>query len=177
MTELLLVQPSKEYADRIDEYRSEFSLDGPRMTYFENRIPGMDHLEEYETVDEWLQYTETMEGKISWYMAVRKSDNRIIGFSCLRHKLEYDDDDIEFASHIGYSIRPSERCKGYAKEQLRLVLKEAKKLGFNTVRLVCSDRNIGSNRTIAACGGRYVDSLFGEESGITINRYDVNTLE
>ena len=31
----------------------------------------------------------------------------------------------------------------------------------------------GKKLTIAACGGHYVDSLYGEESGITINRYDV----
>ena len=174
MDELILVQPSAAYAEQIADYKAEFPVDSPRVTYFIDRIPGMDHLEEYESVEEWLDYLQTMKGKVTWYMCVRPTDHKIVGFSCLRHKLEYDDDDIDFASHIGYSIRPSERRKGYAKEQLRLVLMEAKVRGLDKVHIVCRDSNEGSNRTIAACGGRFVDSLYGEESGITINRYDID---
>lgn len=174
MMELMLIQPSADYAEKIADYRAEFPADRPRLTYFIDRIPGLDCLEEYESVEEWLDYLQTMKGKVTWYMCVRPKDHKIVGFSCLRHKLEYDDDDIDFASHIGYSIRPSERRKGYAKEQLRLVLMEAKVLGLDKVRIVCRDSNEGSNRTIAACGGRFVDSLYGEESGITINRYDID---
>ena len=79
----------------------------------------------------------------------------------------------EFASNFGYSVRPSERGKGYAKEQLRLGLQKAKAFGLNRVRIVCRDRNIGSNKTILANGGIYVDTIHGSESGLNINRYDI----
>ena len=115
-----------------------------------------------------------MSGKISWYISVRKSDNRIVGALILRHSLEYDDDDPDFCSHIGYSVRPSERLKGDAKEQLRLGLEKAKEAGLQNVRLICRDINTGSVRTILANGGRYIDSLYGEESGMTIDRYDIS---
>ena len=117
-----------------------------------------------------------MKDRISWYMSVRKDDGRIVGFCCLRHKLEYDDDDPEFASHIGYSVRPSERGKGYAKEQLRQLLRIANEAGIESVRVVCRDINIGSICTILTNGGVFADSVYGEESGMTINRYDIRTV-
>lgn len=173
MNELKLVQPSARDAERIAQCRAEYASDHMRVTLDPQRIPGLDYLEKYNTIYEWLQFCESLKNKISWYMSVRVSDGKIIGFCCLRHKLEYDDDDIDFASHIGYSIRPSERGKGYAKEQLRLVLREAKKLGLDHVRIVCRDINIGSIRTIMANGGCFVDAIHGEESGLTIHRYDI----
>ena len=175
MDEIRLIRPTAAYAAQIAEYRAEFPSERMRVTLDPERIPGMDYLEDFGSVAEWLDFCEGQQGRISWYMAVRACDGKIVGFCCLRHRLEYDDDDIDFASHIGYSVRPSERRKGYAKEQLRLVLGEAAGLGIDTVRIVCRDINEGSNRTIIANGGRFVGSLYGEESGITVNRYDIST--
>ena len=175
MDTLQLVPPSAEYAEQIEAYRAEFPSERMQVTFDPERIPGLEHIEEYGSVREWLRFCDSMRGRISWYMSVRPADGRIVGFCCLRHALEYDDDDLDFASHIGYSIRPSERGKGYAKEQLRLVLRKARELGLDTVRVVCRDINIGSVRTILANGGVYVDSLHGEESGLTIHRYDLPT--
>lgn len=175
MSRIELLRPSIEDAERIAEYRMEFPSDRMRVTLDQARIPGLDYLERYDSVDEWLRFCEEMKGRITWYMSVRVSDGKIVGFCCLRHRLEYDDDDIEFSSHIGYSVRPSERGKGYAKEQLHLVLHRAKELGLDKVRIVCRDINVGSNRTILANGGSYVDTIHGEESGLTIHRYDVPT--
>ena len=175
MDKLKLLLPSVEDADKIEQYRAEFPADREQVTAEPDRIPGLDRLEEYSTVREWLEFCETMAGKITWYMSVRENDGKIVGFCCLRHELRYDDDDEDFASHIGYSIRPSERGKGYAKEQLRLVLDKATELGLSSVRIICRDSNIGSVKTILANGGVFLDTLHGEESGLTVNRYDVPT--
>lgn len=168
-----LIKVSADYADQILEYRAEFPAERMRVTYDPDRIPGLDYLEKYENVLEWIQFCEGMSDKITWYMAVRERDGKIVGFIVFRHKLEYDDDDIEFASNFGYSVRPSERGKGYAKEQLRLGLQKAKERGLDTVRIVCRDINTGSNKTILANGGVYVDTIHGELSGLNINRYDI----
>ena len=112
MDELELIRPSAAYTREIIEYRDEFPAERARVTLDPDRIPGLDYLEDYDDPLDWLRFCEEMAGKISWYMAVRKGDGRVVGFVCLRHRLEYDDDDEEFASHIGYSIRPSERRKG-----------------------------------------------------------------
>lgn len=173
MSKINLVKVSAKYAEKILEYREEFPAERMRVTYDPERIPGLDYLEKYDNVLDWLQFCDEMSGKLTWYMSMRESDSRIIGFIILRHKLEYDDDDIEFASNLGYSIRPSERGKGYAKEQLRLGLQKAKELGLEKVRIVCRDINIGSNKTILANGGVYVDTIQGEISGMKVNRYDI----
>ena len=46
---------------------------------------------------------------------------------------ELNDYCARFAGHIGFSIRRSERNKGYAKIQLRLALNECKKMGLSRV--------------------------------------------
>ena len=175
MDAIILREPTAEDAERIAAYMAEFPDDRMRVTLDPDRIPGLDHLESYDSVEAWLRFCETMRGKITWYMSVRLSDGRIVGFCCLRHDLAYDDDDMEFASHIGYSVRPSERGKGYAKEQLRLALGKAREAGLRQVRIVCRDENEGSIRTILANGGVFVDAIHGEESGLIIRRYDVPT--
>jgi len=173
MSKINLIKVSAEYAEKIVEYREEFPDERMRVTYDPERIPGLDYLEKYDDVHDWLDFCEEMRDKITWYMSVRESDDRIIGFLVLRHKLEYDDDDIEFASNLGYSIRPSERGKGYAKEQLRLGLQKAKEIGLDKVRIVCRDINIGSSKTILANGGVYVNTIHGEISGMNVKQYDI----
>ncbi|MBQ3412897.1 MAG: GNAT family N-acetyltransferase [Oscillospiraceae bacterium] len=171
-----LICPAYEYAGQILEYRNEFSEDRERVTYVPGRIPGMDHLEEFQNVNDWLDFCQQQEGRISWYMSVRKSDGRLIGFCSLKHRLEYDDDDAEFASNIGYSVRPSERGKGYGTEQLRLVLEEARKAGLGQVRVVCISTNERSRRVILRSGGVFAGSVHGDESGLTVERYDIGLL-
>lgn len=173
MSEIKLIKPSAEYAEKIAEYRAEFPAERERVTYDPRRIPGMDYLEKYDNILDWLQFCENMSDKLTWYMAFRESDSKIVGFIVFRHKIEYDDDDIEFASNFGYSVCPSERGKGYAKEQLRLGLQKAKAFGLDKVRIICRDINIGSNKTIRANSGVHVDTINGEESGLNVNRYEI----
>lgn len=56
-------------------------------------------------------------------------------------------------SQIYYKIRKSERQKGYGNIILDLVLKEAKRLNFNKIRINCDDNNIPSKKVILKNGG------------------------
>jgi predicted acetyltransferase len=56
--------------------------------------------------------------------------------------------------HIGYSVRPSQRRRGYATLMLRLALPVAHRMGIDPALITCDDTNIASRRVIEANGGR-----------------------
>ena len=84
-------------------------------------------------------------------------DGRALGFLHLRLRL--NENLLKQGGHIGYSIRPTERRKGYAKEQLRLGLLEAKKKNITKALVTCHDDNEGSRKVILANGGQLEDIL------------------
>ena len=59
--------------------------------------------------------------------------------------------------HIGYSIRPSQRGKGYAKESLRQGLQVAKDKNIHRALVTCSIKNPASRAVILANGGQLED--------------------
>ena len=54
------------------------------------------------------------------YIYVRESDDKIVGVIQIRRR--FNEFLEKYAGHIGYSVCPSERRKGYATQMLGLVL-------------------------------------------------------
>ena len=97
-------------------------------------------------------------------LGVRRYDRRLVGMIDIRHTLnEYL---LKFGGHIGYSVRPSERRKGYAGEMLRLALLECETLGLSKVLVTCDSENEASARTIRANGG-VLENRIPEGDGFT----------
>lgn len=107
------------------------------------------------------------------YFLVRKNDNKIIGMIDIR--LYLNDYLEKFGGHIGYSIRPTERNKGYSKINLYLALKDCKNVGLENVLITCSKSNIASARTIKALVGVLSDEIFDEEMNTIVQRYWIDT--
>lgn len=84
-------------------------------------------------------------------------NGRALGLLHLRLRL--NDNLLNKGGHIGYSIRPSDRHKGLAKEQLHLGLLEAKKKNIKQALVTCHDDNEGSRKVILANGGQLEDVL------------------
>lgn len=55
--------------------------------------------------------------------------------------------------HIGYSVVPWKRRRGYATEALAMILPVAREVGLKRVFLACSRRNVASSRVIEKNGG------------------------
>ena len=86
---------------------------------------------------------------------------RALGFLNLRLRLT--NFLLEAGGHIGYSIRPSERCKGYAKETLRQGLQVAKEKNIKRALVTSSVNNPASRAVIIANGGIFEDARNGVE--------------
>lgn len=83
--------------------------------------------------------------------------DRLCGFGQLR--VIETEDVLTWAGHIGYSVPPPLRGKGYATVLLKLLLDMAFRRGLTSVLLTCDTDNDASRRVIEKCGGRF-DGLY-----------------
>lgn len=79
-------------------------------------------------------------------------DGTLVGRTSIRHEL--NDFLMNYGGHIGYAVVPNQRRRGYATEILRQSIDVAHSLGIDRVLVTCDDSNIGSVKTIEACGGQ-----------------------
>jgi len=71
---------------------------------------------------------------------------------------------VDFGGHLGYSVRPSERRKGYAKTMLKAALDICKNNGIEKVLITCLEDNIASAKTIESCGGILEQIIYDDVS-------------
>ena len=102
----------------------------------------------------------------------------IIAIAGFRHELSGFS--LKYNGQIGYSVRPSERGKGYACQMLSLLLKEAGNLGYKRVLVCCNKANVRSAKVIQKCGGVLENEVVHEFSPVgrpdIIQRYWIETL-
>jgi predicted acetyltransferase len=162
MEKIRLIKPSLEMKKSAMAFRQEFFHHG------ENEINGSCEFDRWEDYAGWLEHLRRVsedreEGRLpsSTYFAFRQPDNAIVGIVDVRHfltKERYQN------GHIGYSVRPGERKKGYGTEILRLALEKAHELGIMEVYVSCDKNNAASLKVIRRNGLEKKDEL-REENG------------
>ena len=168
---MLLIEPTMAYAKDIEAYRQEFlDIDGS--------MDGCGSLRRCATADEWIEKCRlgkdpaTVPANLvpaTQFIYVREEDGRVVGMLQIRH---YFNEYLEkYSGHIGYSVRPSERRKGYATAMLRDALPHCRALGIRDVLISCLTDNEGSRRTILANGGVYESTVHEPERDRDLERY------
>ncbi len=165
------IEPTAEYEQQISAYRKEFLERGDSMD-------GTGALRRMEDPKQWLEHCRLCKNPdtvpdglvpATQYIFVKESDDKIVGMLQIRH---YFNAFLEqYGGHIGYSVAPSERRKGYASQMLQMSLPKCKELGIQRVLVTCLDDNEASRRTILKNGGKYESTVFEPNEGINLQRY------
>ena len=164
--ELYLKIPTIEDKQIILDYKQEFEKNN-------DYLAGSGSLNLFDNFEDWFKKVQNDlsketcgEGRVpaTQYLTIRKTDNKLVGMLQIRHSLnEYL---LNFGGHIGDSVRPTERNKGYATKQINLALQECKRLGLNKVLITCNKNNIASAKTIIKNGGVLENELQKSEGEI-----------
>lgn len=176
MEKFYLAIPSLERKEAAIEYINEFYK-------YESQIHGVGSLDRKlkkgNSYEEWLDNSLKMHDKeyayakglvpSFTYFLIREDDDKIVGMIDLR--LELNDYLRNISGHIGYSIRPTERKKGYNKINLYLCLLKARDYGLDMVLVTCADYNEGSKKTILALDGEFERNTFDKVDNETMELY------
>lgn len=146
MERLKLEIPNLAHKQAVMDFQQEFRN-------AKERISGGAGLEQAERYEDWLcrQYTPHYGQVDEAVFLAFDSRGTLIGISDIR--LGTNAFILTFAGQIGYSVRPSQRRKGYASQLLRLTLEQAAAHGFRQVLLTCNEPNIASAKVIEKNGG------------------------
>ncbi len=189
MEQIALIEPQKKYVHDIWQFRQEI-LEYDAQN--EDQFAGCKSLDVSKSAEEWIKICELRKNNgqhasrtvlmsneetcresgtmvpSHTYLAVRKSDDKVVGVIDLRHHINHPILGT-WGGHCGYSVRPTERGKGYAKEMLRLNIQNAKSIGIEKLLITCDVKNKASENTILANGGVYEKTI--DVDGCLMKRY------
>ncbi len=107
-----------------------------------------------------------LEGRVPQTVYWIIDGEKFIGRISIRHRL--NEALMHIGGHVGYSIRPSERHKGYGSIALGLVLPKVHELGIEKALLTCLKTNEASRRIIEKNGGIFENEVTNDEGLVSL---------
>jgi len=178
MDEMKFVFPHEWHERKAVAFIQEFIGHGSAI----NGTGGLDRYLRESTYKAWLDkvrsdtdIANTPEGRAPGftYFYVRESDGEIVGMINIRLAL-VGDFMREQGGHMGYSVRPAQRRKGYATRMLREALAFCGAIGMNDFVLTCNKSNPASAGVIKNCGGVLEAEFYSEYYGEALQRYRIH---
>ncbi|MFQ9923265.1 MAG: GNAT family N-acetyltransferase [Beduini sp.] len=170
MSEAVLEFPSMKHKDMIKAYQEETFAAGE---FYINGDGGCHQNEDYQ---DWLEKAKNYhlgvqlpDGYVPATTYFLVGENKILGTINIRHRL--NEGLLKSGGHIGYSVAPSERKKGYATTMLKMGLMICHDLGIDRVLVTCNKENIASRKTIEKCGGQLENEYYDEDELQTYLRF------
>lgn len=153
----LCLDDKEAYMDFSERFKRESPEDAENFFLNPENFSFIDF---YSLVRSLSKKSTLPEGWVRTRFYLVKEDGIIVGMGNIR----YDDSDfiLNYAGHIGYSVAPWERKKGYGYEILKNLLPLAKDLGMGKVLLTCDIDNLSSKKIIEKNNG-ILDRTFGEK--------------
>ena len=169
MEALKLVMPDERMIEEIRSYKQAMLDAGSSMD-------GTGSLRRLDAPDWLTACAMAHEGHVpenrvqaTQFVCLRESDGRIVGMIDVRHR--FNDYLREYGGHIGYSVRPDERRKGYASWMLAHALPYCREIGLDRVMISCLIDNEASRRTILKNGGVYDSTVHEPHENVDLQRY------
>ena len=164
-----LTLPDIKDKDEYYSYREEFRESHSSMD-------GCGSLSRIEDIESWIEKENGMwngenleKGFVpsTTLVAKRRIDGQIVGMVNILHKL--NEHLMNYGGNIGYSVRPSERRKGYGSLILKLSLSYCRALNMEKALVTCNEENQGSRKIIEKNGGKYENTV--KNGDILTQRY------
>ena len=174
MDRIILQEVNEQYINGLEDFRNELILSGDLME-------GCGDLKEL-SARAWVARCLSIrnpatcpDGHVitTQFVCLRAKDQKLVGIIKVRHTLtEFLE---KYVGHIGYSVRPSERRKGYGTQMLKAVLPYCKEIGLARVLVCCMIGNSASQKTILSAGGIFEKQDYSPSEGIYLERYWIET--
>lgn len=166
-----LIELNGKYRDAYLDYLDDFEQAGmdPEILSSFGKVTGENFSQFIERLDNNSKGIDLAEGWVPGTNYWLVCNGRILGNICLRTELNELLEEV--GGHIGYSVRPSERCKGYGTLMLRLTLEKAREKKLKRVMLTCDPKNTASVKIIENNGGILHSEYFSTQINRMTRKY------